>query len=91
MINALIDECKRIFTILFIIWLIVFCLNITSCATRIVPVANKVILPNIKPCPELRMTTADTWAMDILQRTQDYRWCITQTNAMIVFIKEMNK
>ena len=91
MTNALIDECKKIFTILFIIWLVVLCLNLTSCATRIVPVANKVIFPNINPCPALRMTTPDTWAIDVLQRTQDYQWCIAQTNAMIIFIKEMNK
>lgn len=91
MINTIIDECKRVFTILFIVWLCILFVNIMGCATRIVPVANKITFPNIKPCPALHMATVNTWAMDILQRTQDYQWCIAQTNEMIMFIKEMSK
>ena len=95
-INALIDECKKIFTILFIVWLVVFCLNITSCATvpQTIPVVIQTEYPTFIECPELptagdiNASNVANWINIILA---DYKLCAKEVGVAIKFKEEINK
>jgi hypothetical protein len=95
-INALIDECKKIFTILFIVWLVVFCLNITSCATvpQTIPVVVKSEYPTFIECPELPLAddiNASNVANMISIIIANYRFCASEVGIAIKFKERVNK
>lgn len=95
-INALINECKRVFTILSIVWLCVFCVNLVSCATvpQTIPVVVKSEYPTFIECPELptasniNANNVANWIDTILA---DYRLCAKQIGVAIKFKEEINK
>ena len=87
MINALIDECRKVFTILFIIWLCILCVNLVSCGTTQVPVPIKVH-PFIIACPAIPKATESSVLYDIVNLRKNYELCKIQVDVLINFYKD---
>ena len=92
MINALIDECRKIFTILFIVWLCILCVNIIGCATtNTIPVVVKPVYPMLVACPDLQHATASNIADVIADMQTNYMLCKQEVDITIIYFKEINK
>jgi hypothetical protein len=96
MINALIDECKRIFTILFIIWLCFLCLNLFGCATttQTIPVVIQPEYPIFGVCSALPLPNEinDSNVADVISNIiANYRFCASEVDIAIKFKERMSK
>lgn len=95
-INALIDEYKRIFTIFFIIWLCFLCVNLFGCATttQTIPVVIQPEYPTFIECPELP-TASDINASNVANMISiiiaNYRFCAKEVGVAIKFKERVNK
>jgi hypothetical protein len=86
------EELKRIATVIAIVALCVMAVNLISCATSptLVPVIVKPVYPMIIPCPELPNASdvnADNVADVMATIIADYRFCSSEVEAMIIFNK----
>ena len=84
------EELKRIATVIAIIALCVMAVNLISCATSptLVPVIVKPVYPIIIPCPELPNDSdvnPDNVADVIATIIANYRFCSSEVETMIIF------